>query len=799
MIIKELSCERFAGIRDTTLTLQPGMNLLLGENESGKSTLADLLYQLFFQDTKLDGRRDKVFLDTYFPKGVDRDGDIIDGKVRFQTEAGSHTLYKEWSPGGSLCRLTTPEGTRLSSPEAIRTVLEDALLYGKGIYDEVVFAGQKRPQTLLTALLDSKKDKKAAPAEVLMDLSATLQAAVLETGGVSLDRLDARLSEILTGFTGHWDLEADRPEKGRMRGIENPWKTGCGSILERYYAMERAAKRRKDTEDVEKRLEHLSAQLRTVKDRRKEVAALQERFSAFQGDLQQRENLKSLRQSLDAQLREMLSAEALWPQAEQQHRSAQELSLALERSELLRLYRSARELREKLRTQEQALEALGPVEESDVTLAQTLSTDIARLEATIRGLNLAAKLTLLGDTPVSVQSAVTGEALDTEGGSFAITEAVEITAPGVLRLQLMPRGVDLTQTREALAAKGQQLKALLERYDAQSPAELSRRRDQARRLTGEIQLLRTQLTRELGSWQLEALEAAARELGEMPRTPEELRRDIRLLCGNVSADAFAGRQAGIIQGFRNKYGTQTQLAEAIETAKQQLAEYDLRLGAVREIPEEFRSVTDPELWLSRTREDLAELDEAAEALHRELRETQLPPDAPSAEECAEEYRKLQEQFQEEKLRYRRWAHIREVFLRLRQQELGDPTQDIQISFRRNLALLSDDTIRMEDMDEKLRPSLVSGSSRLSYNILSEGTKDTVSLAFRLAMLEHLYPQGGAVAIFDDPFTDMDPRRREQACRLLQAFAEKNQVLFFTCDSIYGELLTGNRIDLQRNI
>ena len=75
-------------------------------------------------------------------------------------------------------------------------------------------------------------------------------------------------------------------------------------------------------------------------------------------------------------------------------------------------------------------------------------------------------------------------------------------------------------------------------------------------------------------------------------------------------------------------------------------------------------------------------------------------------------------------------------------------------------------------------------------------KDTISLAFRLAMPEHLFPNGGGLAVFDDPFTEMSPERTKQACRLLEKFAENNQVIFITCDDKYRKLLTGNVIQID---
>ena len=62
------------------------------------------------------------------------------------------------------------------------------------------------------------------------------------------------------------------------------------------------------------------------------------------------------------------------------------------------------------------------------------------------------------------------------------------------------------------------------------------------------------------------------------------------------------------------------------------------------------------------------------------------------------------------------------------------------------------------------------------------------------MLEHLYPDGGGLAVFDDPFTNMDPERTRQACKLVNEFAKKNQVIFVTCDPKYEELLDAKTID-----
>ena len=144
MKIKRVECDQFAGVHDIDVEFADGLNLVIGENESGKSTLADLIFRILFKDTKIDGRSDAEFIDWYFPKKkAGPQGDVIDGTLVFTTEKGTYKLKREWEKRNGSSRLTTPEKTVIKNTDEIARILTEELGYREGVFDEIVFASQK--------------------------------------------------------------------------------------------------------------------------------------------------------------------------------------------------------------------------------------------------------------------------------------------------------------------------------------------------------------------------------------------------------------------------------------------------------------------------------------------------------------------------------------------------------------------------------------------------------------------------------------------------------------------------------
>ena len=67
MKIRNVSCRQFAGVRNQNVVFTDGINVVFGQNESGKSTLVNLLSRTLFQDAKLSKNKkpDKEFVEQY--------------------------------------------------------------------------------------------------------------------------------------------------------------------------------------------------------------------------------------------------------------------------------------------------------------------------------------------------------------------------------------------------------------------------------------------------------------------------------------------------------------------------------------------------------------------------------------------------------------------------------------------------------------------------------------------------------------------------------------------------------------
>lgn len=125
-------------------------------------------------------------------------------------------------------------------------------------------------------------------------------------------------------------------------------------------------------------------------------------------------------------------------------------------------------------------------------------------------------------------------------------------------------------------------------------------------------------------------------------------------------------------------------------------------------------------------------------------------------------------------------------------------QDIADRFAHYLGVISGGKVESDFPEaDKLNMNIYSDNKLLDYGKLSEGTKETVSLAFRLSVLDHLFPEGGGVIVFDDPFTDMDADRTAQSCELIRKCAQRHQVIFLTCKEEYLDSLNGNHVFFDR--
>lgn len=850
MKLKEVQCDQFAGLNRndpaSTIKFGDGLNLIVGDNEQGKSTMVDLIYYLLFKDVKLDTRSDKEFIARYFPqKTTGRAGDVIDGALVFEDEEGECCIRKEWEKKGGICRLTLPDGTLIRDPDALKQYLRDTLPYQEGIYGEIVFASQKRQLNCVKSIMEglnrdkATKDKLQQTRETLFSV---LNRAALETGGVALDELEKQIEQRLTQYNAHWDDRMELPEGGVKRGIHNKWKKEVGLILQAYYEMEEVRGKLRKAEADEETCEEITDRIRSLEKEKELRTAEKEEFSGVRTALKTRRILLEKLTDQTERIREMEKVLQEWPKLSEQIAQAQALKEQRNQVTLLRQYEQADRIRINREATAGRLQQMMPVTQEDIDTYRKAQRRKSGLEGKMSGLSLVARIQMEKDMPVHVSQLESGKKLVADGNEFQINAAVEIEIPEVMKMQLLPQDVDVDVLREEIKACDVVMNHIMDQYKTDSCDKLEEMKTLYQQCQFEMERLDAQWDQILGGADWESLKKAgeaARQkysletTGEMrqsehsletageetaheyspetaahtdspeteeqflhsPLDPDEIDDSICALCGaGVSLEEYLGGRKVKQSDYEAKYHSIEELKKQKETLEQELGQTQKEADEANQIPDKYKRIPDPDRYLTELNEEVKELEENIRQSNARKNELSRSMDEVAAEEYAELLEEKVQTYEKTRKAYRHWKHIYEVFQELKEQSSDNPVQDIEDHFRKYLAEISQDALDAS-MDEKMEIDLASGTRRLTYDTLSDGTKDTIALAFRLAMLEHLFPEGNGLAVFDDPFTDMDPGRVRQACRLVQKFAERNQVIFTTCDNKYEEIFQNGPVNV----
>lgn len=801
MILRQFKCENLGGLVRQDLEFSPGLNVIYGPNEAGKSTVVEgLLATLFRSHRKKNTTADREFEEKFRPYPY---GDSMKCQLVISVAGQEYQLQKEW--GGNPHLSVTLQGQVLQEEKAVLAKLSELLLYGEGTYANVVFARQR---DLRAALEKLHTDEETGHA-----LGDILHKAVMVLDGISLERLKKRIDEEYTSLQGHWDIEQQRPEKGR--GWEDPWRTGKGVVLDCYYKKEELRSKTKQTRQLEDEYSTAVEKLREISQHREQVRKAKNNYASLEEDISRRLLLETELGVLEKEIQELKEIIQLKP--------AKEAELKNKQQEIERLLNEARVLQGELAVAQRIVKAqtvrellerstklteeiakkrrLGAeypvIEDSQLKRLEELHNQLTTAKATLNAATLQASLKKSGQIVYITRGLKERETI-TAGSEFSASGFFRLETEDGLELEVRAGQINFDALSTEFTRNKAEYTGILQQLQLPDLVEAKKINALKNQLGRELQLLETQLTelekgRDMAAIQQEVSETASLTA----RQQEEL---VRLLSCTEEALKVANLQAALLQNtlenWVKKYGDLEQLLDNFAQRSRVLEDKKKSMEVLVPLPVEFSSPTAFKEELARLRkldDTLAEEEKVAQKACFE-KERHLP------EVTLEELQGLTQQAEVEFAlqlhRLQKINKIREVFQQKSAEMNQNSYQPLVQTFSKYLAQLTQAKYSLGEVNEALEVKIVRQDKLLlPSTLLSTGTADTVLLALRLALLESLFPSNGGLVVLDDCLVNLDPARKERAAQVLREFSARYQVIFTTCDPKTVQLLGGNVINM----
>jgi exonuclease SbcC len=807
MILQELTLKPFAGLSSLKVVFSEGLNVVLGPNEAGKTTLVNALKMALFMPAQYDKRTFEREISRFLPL---RGGDTIQVELTFRVNQDSYLLLKSWGKKREAS-LTLPRGGLLTDPKLLQEKLQELLVLKEGTYHHVLFAYQSR----MGSTLDSLNE----PHGPVQDLASLLRKGFLETDGISIEQLGRKIEKRYTDYFSRWDRDLRRPENNR--GIENPFKKEVGEILGAYYKKERLSLELNRVLNYERRVDELNREMEVLLSEIASLREFTENRREFVEDARKRVVLELERKNLQDEEGRLKEVSQKWPALEQDLKNmetgladlkkrlsqlTEELDQAKMREASKRKIEKLSRVEKKRKELQEAMElqsGMKKITKEDYREIQRLHDELSRLKTSIQAGKIG--LTLMTDIPMELK--IKKDFEEEVSHSLHAGQSFEVSAAGQIRLvhqdwdlKVRSGEMDFDRLQALFTRVSKEYGEMLGRLDIHDADEGKRLYESYEKQSQNVGSLRKQFDEALEGERYEELEKSkdllletipvrsmadiGRELGE---AESRIRQTEREMEGKT-------RQ---LKDWERDFGSKDRLLDLLLERRSEMKDREKSLQGLKALP---KGILDPAAFISEFEKKLEVL-KKKEKDFSEKRIVRAGWDAEAPDETREEIEI-------------KWKEAQKEFDRIEKE--GDAVSEILKTFHEIRKLMDEGTMDpwMEELQKVVAPLTLNryrgirlgeggwgGAERadgveVPSAVLSMGTRVGMGLALRLSMARYFLKDLDGFMVLDDPLVDMDPGRQEAAVRVLSNFSKEKQTIIFTCHPGHAELLGGHKIELS---
>ena len=104
-----------------------------------------------------------------------------------------------------------------------------------------------------------------------------------------------------------------------------------------------------------------------------------------------------------------------------------------------------------------------------------------------------------------------------------------------------------------------------------------------------------------------------------------------------------------------------------------------------------------------------------------------------------------------------------------------------IGFNKYLSIINSKEIKTA-VDTNLNVKIEVNGSQKEIKTFSAGYKDLIYICMRFSLVDALFNQETPFVVLDDPFVNLDESKTSKALEIMNEFAKKYQVIYFSCNS-----------------